>query len=45
MFIQPEGFDEIHARGGGVHRLKADPTKWQPLGIGEKPKELTAGEE
>ena len=45
MFVRPEGFDEIHARGGGVHRLKADPTKWQPLGIGEKPKELTAGEE
>ena len=35
MFIKPMGFDEIHARGGGLHRLRNDPTKWQPLGIGE----------
>ncbi|MDD5370188.1 MAG: lysine 2,3-aminomutase [Anaerolineaceae bacterium] len=34
MFIKPEGFDELHNRGGGQHRLRADPAKWQPLGIG-----------
>ncbi len=35
MFIKPEGFDQIHGRGGVSHRLRADPTKWQPKGIGE----------
>lgn len=34
MFIKPEGFDELHNRGGGKHRLRADSSKWQPLGIG-----------
>jgi lysine 2,3-aminomutase len=34
MFIKPEGFDELHNRGGGVHRLRMDSSKWQPLGIG-----------
>ena len=34
MFIKPEGFDEMHNRGGGQHRLRADSSKWQPLGIG-----------
>lgn len=34
MFIKPEGFDELHNRGGGAHRLRADSSKWQPLGIG-----------
>ena len=33
MFIKPEGFDEIHDRGGIQHRLKDD-KKWIPLGIG-----------
>jgi lysine 2,3-aminomutase len=33
MFIKPEGFEEIHARGGLQHRLK-DERKWTPLGIG-----------
>jgi lysine 2,3-aminomutase len=33
MFIKPEGFDEIHDRGGIQHRLK-DGKKWVPLGIG-----------
>jgi len=42
MFIKPEGFDEVHARGGGSHRLKSDPTKWQPLGIGEPAPALPA---
>ncbi|MEA3440124.1 MAG: KamA family radical SAM protein [Chloroflexota bacterium] len=31
--IKPEGFDEIHDRGGIQHRLK-DERKWVPLGIG-----------
>jgi len=34
MFIKPEGFDELHNRGGGQHRLRADANKWIPLGIG-----------
>jgi lysine 2,3-aminomutase len=34
MFIKPEGFDEMHNRGGGQHRLRGDSSKWQPLGIG-----------
>ena len=33
MFIKPEGFDDIHDRGGIQHRLK-DEKKWVPLGIG-----------
>lgn len=37
MFIKPSGFDELHNRGGGQHRLKADETKWKPLGIGQAP--------
>ncbi len=34
MVIKPEGFDELHNRGGGQHRLRADSDKWKPLGIG-----------
>ena len=34
MFIKPENFDELHNRGGGKHRLRADESKWKPLGIG-----------
>jgi lysine 2,3-aminomutase len=34
MFIKPEGFDQLHDRGGMQHRLK-DERKWVPLGIGE----------
>ncbi len=34
MFIKPEGFDELHNRGGGQHRLRSDPAKWLPRGIG-----------
>ncbi len=37
MFIKPAGFDSVHDRGGGTHRLKADETKWRPLGIGSAP--------
>jgi lysine 2,3-aminomutase len=33
MFIKPEGFDDLHDRGGIQHRLK-DEKKWVPLGIG-----------
>ncbi len=36
MFIKPEGFDELHNRGGGQHRLRANPSKWLPRGIGEE---------
>jgi lysine 2,3-aminomutase len=35
FMIKPEGFEELHNRGGGQHRLRADPDKWKPLGIGE----------
>jgi lysine 2,3-aminomutase len=36
MSIEPEGFDEIHARGGNEHRLRSGAVqkKWQPLGVG-----------
>ena len=33
IFIKPEGFDQVHDRGGIQHRLK-DKSKWVPLGIG-----------
>ncbi len=35
MFIKPEGFNFIHNRGGGEHRLRANADKWKPLGIGD----------
>jgi len=35
MFIKPESFEELHNRGGGQHRLRADSDKWKPLGIGD----------
>jgi lysine 2,3-aminomutase len=31
--IKPEGFDQLHNRGGLQHRLKNE-SKWKPLGIG-----------
>jgi lysine 2,3-aminomutase len=34
MSIKPEGFDVLHIRGGGAHRLRTDQDKWKPLGIG-----------
>ncbi len=43
MFIKPEGFDLMHNRGGGQHRLRANQEKWKPLGIGEASKALTEG--
>ncbi len=35
MTIKPEGFDRLHTRGGGLHRLRMDADKWKPLGIGD----------
>ena len=35
MDIKPEHYDQVHARGGGTHRLRADAEKWKPLGIGD----------
>jgi lysine 2,3-aminomutase len=36
MFIEPQGFDEVRARGGAEHRLRSGEIKkkWQPLGVG-----------
>jgi lysine 2,3-aminomutase len=39
MTIKPSGFDELHNRGGGAHRLRSDESKWKPLGIGEEKSE------
>jgi lysine 2,3-aminomutase len=33
--IRPQGFDATHARGGEMHRLRADSSKWQPFLVGE----------
>jgi hypothetical protein len=34
MWIEPRGFEEIHARGNtDAHRLQ-DPSKWVPWGVG-----------
>ncbi len=35
MFIKPEGFDLLHNRGGGQHRLRNNEDKLKPLGIGQ----------
>jgi lysine 2,3-aminomutase len=34
MTIEPAGFKDTHLRGAHQHRLNADESKWQPLGIG-----------
>ena len=34
LFIKPQNFDDLHTRGGAAHRLRSDPNKWKPLGIG-----------
>jgi lysine 2,3-aminomutase len=34
LAISPQGFDDVHQRGGEPHRLNRDPVKWQPRGIG-----------
>ncbi|MDX1663000.1 MAG: lysine 2,3-aminomutase [Candidatus Promineifilaceae bacterium] len=43
MYIEPEGFDEIHARGGAEHRLRSGEVaeKWQPMGVGAIDIEVT----
>ena len=38
MFIKPEGFDLLHNREGGQHRLRSNDDKWKPLGIGHDKK-------
>lgn len=35
MFLKPEGFDQLHNRGGSIHRLRERSEKWKPLGIGD----------
>jgi lysine 2,3-aminomutase len=35
MAIKPEGFDQIHLRGGEIHRLREKTDKWVPRGIGD----------
>ena len=35
LAIKPENFELLHNRGGGIHRLRADASKWKPLGIGD----------
>jgi lysine 2,3-aminomutase len=45
LSIEPAGFNEVHARGGQEHRLRAgDTSKWQPLGIGTPQQPLLKGE-
>src|SRR5690606_872870 len=36
MFSEPEGFSDVHARGGAAHRLRSGEVsrRWQPLGVG-----------
>ena len=34
LTIEPAGFNVTHLRGAEQHRLNADASKWQPLGIG-----------
>lgn len=36
LAIKPEGFDELHSRGGVQHRLNSDEAKWKPYGVGEE---------
>jgi lysine 2,3-aminomutase len=50
MSIEPEGFSEVHSRGGLEHRLRSGETarKWQPLGVGSidpKPAQLSESAE
>ena len=33
MLIRPEGFEELHKRGGARHRLRNQDDKWKPIGI------------
>jgi lysine 2,3-aminomutase len=48
MFIEPQGFADVHARGGAEHRLRSGDLaqKWQPLGIGAlEGSQLSSGKE
>ncbi|HEY4689354.1 MAG TPA: lysine 2,3-aminomutase [Anaerolineae bacterium] len=45
MTIEPEGFNQVHARGGATHRLREDSSKWQPLGIGTERQPVLKGEQ
>lgn len=42
--IRPQGFDATHARGGEMHRLRADSSKWQPFLVGETLEGTAGGE-
>jgi lysine 2,3-aminomutase len=44
MTIEPQGFGETHLRGAQQHRLNADQSKWQPLGIGTPDRPLLENE-
>jgi len=35
MSLKPEGFDQLHQRGSGIHRLRENADKWVPRGIGD----------
>ncbi len=35
MSLKPEGFEQLHQRGAGTHRLREDTKKWIPRGIGD----------
>ncbi|HXG40552.1 MAG TPA: lysine 2,3-aminomutase [Candidatus Limnocylindrales bacterium] len=34
MWIEPRGFEEVHARGRQAPHRLTDPAKWQPYGVG-----------
>lgn len=36
LSIKPEGFDQVHLRGGKQHRLRENSKKWKALGIGDQ---------
>lgn len=38
MSIKPEGFDQLHQRGGHQHRLRSNPKKWKAFGIDSEDK-------
>ncbi len=44
MAIRPLTFDATHARGGEMHRLRADAGKWQPFLVGETVEGQATGE-
>jgi lysine 2,3-aminomutase len=44
MAIRPVTFDATHARGGEMHRLRADAGKWQPFLVGETVEGQAGGE-